>query len=80
MLQVDSSGHVKLRLAASALEQPADDVEELRAELDRMEYGGEDADDAQMYAAGFSHPITYLCVSSTRTIYAHPLCSSMRCK
>ena len=25
-------------------------MEELRAELDRMEHGGEDADDAHMYA------------------------------
>ena len=80
MLQVDSSGRVKLQLAVSALDRSADDVEELRAELDRMEYGGEDADDAQMYAAAFSHPIKYLCISSTRTIYAHPPCNDTRCK
>ena len=65
MLQVDCSGHVKLQLAASALERPADDVEELRAELDRMEYGGEDADDAQMYVAAFTHPTpSYTSVSA----------------
>ena len=49
-LQVDAGGHVKLQLGVGASRSAEDDVEELRAELDRMEHGGEDADDAHMYA------------------------------
>ncbi len=50
VLQVDATGHVRLQLATSLLKDPADDMEVLRAELDHMEHGGEDADEAHMYA------------------------------
>ena len=49
-LQVDAGGCVRLQLGIGALRSAEDEVEELRAELDRMEHGGEDADDAHMYA------------------------------
>ena len=49
-LQVDAGGRVKLQLGVGAPRSAEDEVEELRAELDRMEHGGEDADDAHMYA------------------------------
>ena len=47
--QLDASGQVKLQLVTSTPKEPADAIEELRTELDRMEYG-EDAEDAQMQA------------------------------
>jgi hypothetical protein len=48
-VQVDASGQVKLQLVTSTLKEPADGIEELRAELDCME-SGEDAEDAQLQA------------------------------
>ncbi len=50
VLQVDATGHVRLQLGTSKLKDRADDMEVLRAELDGMEHGGEDADEAHMYA------------------------------
>ena len=49
-LQVDAGGRVKLQLGVGAPASAEAEVEELRAELDRMEHGGEDAEDAHMYA------------------------------
>ena len=48
MQQMDASGHITLQLGVSTHQKADDSVEELRAELDRMEHGGEDADDAHM--------------------------------
>ena len=47
--QVDATGHVRLQLAPSPVKDAAEDMEELRAELDHMQHGGEDADEARMY-------------------------------
>ena len=49
IFQVDANNQVKLQLVTVTPKEPADDIEELRTELDRMEYG-EDAKDAQMQA------------------------------
>lgn len=49
IFQVDANNQVTLQLVTITPKEPADDIEELRTELDRMEYG-EDAEDAQMQA------------------------------
>ena len=47
-LQVDATGHVRLQLATSPVKDPRSHMDELRSELDHMEHGGEDADEAHM--------------------------------
>ena len=54
ILQVGAGGRVTLQLGVGVPRSAEDEVEELRAELDRMEHGGEDADEAHMYARSSS--------------------------
>lgn len=57
---MDTTGHVKLQLGTSKLKDHADDMEVLRAELDGMEQGGEDADEAHMYALPYPFSNVFL--------------------
>ena len=64
---------MRLQLATSTPKDPADDMEVLRAELDGMEHGGKDADEAHMYALPVlsSNPLTYWPKHMLLTCQAH---------
>lgn len=65
MFQVDATGLVRLQLVPSPLKDSVGSMEELRAELDHMQHGGEDADEARMYVL----PVLSLRTASTDTLF-----------